>query len=224
MRKTLVKSASALLVVILICSESIAQTAYFDNEKKLYGITNAFGKDILKPSFTDMRAFQNGLSLFEKDGKWGLIDDKGKIILKPSFATEDECAKASESYFTTAKNKSTDNSKLVPFQNQKTGLYGYKDNSGKIVIEAQYNYAFKFSEALALVQKKKSYFFIDESGAEVIQVNPQWSWIEGTGGIFQNGLFEFRVNDNPQFYVLINNKGDIIKKMNQGVFPTFINR
>ena len=222
MRKTILR----LLVLInfLNVININAQTVYFDNNTKLYGITNALGKDILKPSFSDMRIFQHGLALFQKDGKWGLVNEKGKIILKPTFTTEDECGVASESYITAAKNKTIDNTKLVSFQDDKTKLYGYKDLTGKIIIEAQYNYAFNFSEGLALAQKRSGYVFIDENNKEVIQVNPQWFWIEGAGGVFQNGLFEFKVEGNPKTYLLINKEGEVIKNMNQGVFPTFINR
>ena len=65
-----------------------SQTVYYDNQTKLFGITNEFGKDILKPTYKEMRVFENGVSKFKQNEKWGLINEKGIVILPAVFETE----------------------------------------------------------------------------------------------------------------------------------------
>jgi hypothetical protein len=119
------------------------------------------------------------------------------------------------------------NEKLFGFQDKKTGMYGYRDSNKKTIIEPKYNFAFEFADGIALIAKVRgaanNYAVIDENGIEQFQVNNQWSWIEGTNVRFTNGLIEFKDNYASE-YILVNKKGEIIKRMKKGVFPSFINR
>lgn len=56
--------------------------------------------------------------------------------------------------------------KLTSFE--KKGKYGFKDETGKVVIEAKYKYVKDFSEELAAVKLKDKWGYIDKTGAEVI--------------------------------------------------------
>lgn len=59
---------------------------------------------------------------------------------------------------------------LKAFKNDKE-LWGYKDENGKEIIPAKYNYAWSFNDGLARVRNKKmKYGFIDKTGKEVIPV------------------------------------------------------
>lgn len=52
------------------------------------------------------------------------------------------------------------------------GRYGYKDENGKVIIEAKYSEADSFSEGLAAVKEFGSYWgFIDKTGKEIIPFN-----------------------------------------------------
>ena len=51
------------------------------------------------------------------------------------------------------------------------GKYGYKDQSGKIVVEPKYDRAYNFSEGLAMVELNKKWGFIDEKGKEIAYDN-----------------------------------------------------
>jgi hypothetical protein len=335
-----------LSILLLPIKQLTAQTVYYDNQSKLYGITNEFGKDILKPTYKEMRVFVNGLCKFKQNEKWGIINEKGVVVLPAEFDTEYDFSdegineglfaakkngkygyysekgilviankfdwtmefcegmawvKVGEKYsfinkkgdyITTKwfddvnivggisygidekrvydkdggyytqgepdyykinkegvvnladnqdalrKNKNTHlawcDKSNAPIQKltayNTVNLYGYKDQTGKVVIEAQYSYVFGFSEGLSLVQKAGVYSFINETGKDVIQINPNWKWIQGTNVVFQNGLIEFeylvsKPDDEIQKweYILINKKGEIIKKMAEGVFPSWNN-
>ena len=338
-----------LSIQFLKVNNLLSQTVYYDNQTKLYGITNEFGKDILKPTYKEMRVFINGLSKFKQNEKWGLINEKGIIVLPAEFETEydfsdqgvsegllaakkggkygyynekgvliiehkfdwtsqfcngmawiqigerysfinkkgeyitnkwfdkidiiegisygidekrvydkdgsyytqgepdyykvsldgkvikaenkDELKRKSTGFILPDCNKSeTKSQKLFPYKNDK--FYGFKDQLGKVIIEAKFYYVFNFSEELALVQTSPTgnYAFINQSGNVAIQINPNWNWINGSNPAFQNGLFEFsylisKPDDEIQKweYVLINKKGEIIKKMAEGVFPSWNN-
>ncbi len=59
---------------------------------------------------------------------------------------------------------------LKAFKNDKE-LWGYKDENGKEIIPAKYNYAWSFNDGIARVRNKKmKYGFIDKTGKEVIPV------------------------------------------------------
>ncbi len=74
-----------LSIQLLTIRQLTAQTVYYDNDTKFYGIIDRTGKNILKPIFDEMTMFENGLSRFKKDNKWGLINEKGIVVLKPYF-------------------------------------------------------------------------------------------------------------------------------------------
>ncbi len=50
------------------------------------------------------------------------------------------------------------------------GLYGYKDGEGKIRIEAQYYYAWDFSEGLAKVKLNDKWGYVDKKGNEYLDM------------------------------------------------------
>lgn len=94
---------------------------------------------------------ENIIKLFSVSiaGKYGYINEKGKIIIKPQF---DYAASFKEGF---AK---------VEIDNK----YGYINEKGKIVIKPQYSDAYDFSEGLAAVKLNNKMVYIDKNGKEVI--------------------------------------------------------
>lgn len=86
---------------------------------------------------------------------------------------------------------------LVPFQND-DALSGFKDESGAIVIPAQYERVYPFCEGLARVRKAGQWGYIDDNGNIII--DPQFD----EAGNFSGGLAQVR--KGPKQY-LINTKG-----------------
>lgn len=140
---------------------------------------------------------------FEKDGKWGVVNGKGEIILDPKYASIEIPGKL----------KNEDLIKVEDFN----GKTGYIDFSGKEIIPLIYDrgtsfsegYAFvcsegsypimvdiqgngkelegimmvsRLSEGLAVFQKARRYGFLDKNGA--IEIAPQYLSAKG----FRNGL------------------------------------
>jgi hypothetical protein len=67
-----------------------SQTVFYNNYSGLYGIIDKNGNEILEPTYKYMSQFWKGVSIYEKDGKYGIINESGKIILKAEF--EDKCS------------------------------------------------------------------------------------------------------------------------------------
>ncbi len=83
---------------------------------------------------------------------------------------------------------------LKPFSAD-NGKYGFKDESGKIIIQPKYDLAWDFSEGLAMVVLRKKYGFIDESGNEVIPLTYNYADFS-----FQNGKVQVKQNGR-YFYI-----------------------
>ncbi len=58
---------------------------------------------------------------------------------------------------------------LIPTKDETTGLYGYKDDQGNWLIEPKFEYAWRFSEGLAIVSDGKLKGFVDYIGNWVIR-------------------------------------------------------
>ena len=99
----------------------------------------------------------HSLRKFERNGYYGLQDEKGNIVVYPKY------------------------SKIQPFDEYRTGwamveIFGFKgfvDSSGKEVVPAQYDEIDKFGfyrDGCALVRKGNFYGFINTAGKEVVPV------------------------------------------------------
>ena len=91
----------------------------------------------------------NDLFTINENGKWGYIDQTGKVVIEPQF---DEAADYSEG-----------------LARVKVGVfYGFIDYSGKFVIEPQFTWVKSFSEGLAAEHSGEKWGFIDKTGKLVI--------------------------------------------------------
>lgn len=68
----------------------------------------------------------------------------------------------------------------TPFENETTGKWGYKDQHGKIIITAKYDFAFDFSEGLAVVNiggmDDGSWGFVDKTGKEIVPLKYAYAY------------------------------------------------
>ena len=92
-------------------------------------------------------------------------------------------AQTSSVYLSTPTAEPDEDKYIYPFE--ENGLWGYKDEDGKIVVEAKYVDAFEFSDGLGRVRKEKGfngkYGFVDKNGNEVIpcQYRVAYDFIDG---------------------------------------------
>ena len=106
---------------------------------------------------------KSGLFAVEIDGKWGFINARGQIVIKPVY---DRVGFFSEGLASARVN----------------GKWGFIDTTGKIMIPAQFTYADCFSEGLATVTKGDQFGYIDRTGRWIIPAQFQ------TANAFQQGL------------------------------------
>jgi hypothetical protein len=100
-----------------------------------------------------------GLIPFEQNEKWGYINNKGKIIIKPQFERAEPFSEGLAAV--------DDGSK-----------HGFINAAGKFVIEPQYELANSFSEGLAPVAKKIGgpWGYIDSKGNTIIAPRFHWAY------------------------------------------------
>jgi len=127
--------------------------SFYDRETGKYGFMDKYGKIVIKPQFDGVESFSGGLAKVNigakwkdkegylhprqlREGKWGLVDETGKIICKPQF---DYMGKFTEG--------------IAPIE--KHGKWGYIDKIGNIIIKPQFAHVGYFSDGLAPVQKIK---------------------------------------------------------------------
>ena len=117
-----------------------------------------------------MSSFKDGLAEVRVRKKWGYINKKGKMVIKPQFRY------AGKFYEGLAQAKTMD------------GKYGFIDKTGKFVIKPQFSSANDFSEGLAPVGiplkeiTKGKYGYIDKTGNFLI--SPQyWSALKFYEGL-----------------------------------------
>lgn len=176
MKNLLLKKLFLILLMLFFNTlNSIAQTVYYDNSTQLYGIIDSSGKDILEPTFDSMTIFENGLSRFKKNEMCGLIDEKGKIILR--FESED--VQFSKYGF---------NDGLIAVRLKKK--YGYYSESGKQIIPHIFDSAGQFCNGKAWVKTNGKYCFINKDGKYILD-----KWFDEIGTI--EGIL-YGVNDNER--------------------------
>ncbi len=97
-------------------------------------------------TFAQSPATQPRLRPIQQNGKWGYIDNTGKVMIRPQFDGVEEFSEG-----------------LAAFENE-DGKHGYIDETGKIVIAAKFDSFTSFSEGLAAVSQDLKWGYIDKSG------------------------------------------------------------
>ncbi len=112
------------------------------------------GKVVIEANnkYYDVDNFAEGLApVADKDGKWGYIDKKGKLVI--------DCQYDSASSF-------SDGLARV----KKDGKIGYINSKNKVVIDFIYDEGNSFSEDLAYVRKENDSMFIDKKGKTILSL------------------------------------------------------
>ena len=136
--------------------------AVVGKEKK--GFLDKRGKLIIPMQYAEATIFSDGLAFVRETAKSAVIaiDTKGKEVFRlPPDVTN--ARRFSEGF--------------AAFFDQKKGLWGYIDKTGKVVIEPQYKESGDFSCGLATAGSRNAYGFIDAKGKVVIEpqfVEQRW--------------------------------------------------
>lgn len=142
---------------LAVVGKSIGLDENYDEIIK-YGYINTDGKISIEFQFDSAESFKNGIANVKLANEEFQIDFQGNKITKP-------------------KTENIENFNYpIKFENQKylsnlgiINSYGYKNNSGKIIISPIYTEANEFKNGLALVSVNHDYFYILPSGEELYQ-------------------------------------------------------
>lgn len=125
-----------------------------------------------------------------KDGKYGVMDDKGNYI----FQGYSEIKDFSEGLFVFATKMKTEGSYGKP-------IYGFVDINGREIISPQYDQALTFSDGVAAVEKEKKWGYINKQGKIVIPIQYEEAYN------FHDGMAFVKTKEN---YLVINKQGKIV--------------
>ena len=153
---------------------AIAVLAYSDSDAR-YALINSKSEDILPPIFEGLELIVNGVYKFKLNGKYGLVDSKGNILLQNLYEGigkfEDNLACISI---------------IDTFNNYK--LYGYIDSYGKEILPTVFEFIGKRHDKYSVIMSNGVWelFNVDNHNRTRI---PKASYV----GPLQNGLFKINI-------------------------------
>ncbi|MFN8575629.1 MAG: WG repeat-containing protein [Candidatus Sericytochromatia bacterium] len=176
--------------------------------------------------FNYVECFNENFAKVSLIGKWGFIDKKGSIVIKPKYdwvklfkyglniVSDEESIKIinNKGEIVADKNINTQShySKKVfsyYIKNVKskstTYKYGLSDYSGKIITKPVFDEIYDFSEGVFVVAKDNKFSFIDETGKYIIKDKFE------NAKSFNDGLASVKIDDKWGF---INKNGDLLIK------------
>ena len=148
--------------------------AYFKKNGR-YGFLNSKGQQVIVPQYEEVQNFTSQYTWVKRAGVYGLIDLQGFEVIIPYYDNIIEF----------------DDSGLARVG--KDEKYGFVDNTGNVVVDNKYDYAFSFEEDLAVVRVNKKYGFIDTKGNEVIPIiyDGATSMSEGLAAVKQGNTYGY---------------------------------
>jgi hypothetical protein len=165
-----------------------------------YGFMNTKGDTVIYPKYERAGDFSNGLCMASTDGgKFGYIDKKGNWVIQPIYEIG-VTLKINDEYDYT--DRAYSDGYVAIDKNDK---YGLMDKTGKMVLDAKFDWLGKYSEGLIPAKKDTLYGFIDLKGNWVIK--PEYNSAEA----FYHGLAA--VSKGPydeEHWGFINHAGKVI--------------
>jgi hypothetical protein len=137
------------------------------------GFSDAFGRAVIPPQFSDCGVFSEGLAPIQVDQRWGYIDETGETVITPQFL---------------AANSFSDGLAFVTASAESKVVI---DRHGRILFPAEYFEHGKFSEGLAPVRLVHSWICPD-ANFEVRERCPDgkglprdaaWGYIDASGAM-----------------------------------------
>ena len=132
------------------------------------GYIDKTGAIVIPPQFREVDDFSDGLAHVQvKDGDYVFINKVGDMAVKFDFDYESD-----QPYFSEG---------LVSVKID--GKYGFADKMGRIVIEPQFEEAYRFSEGLAAACIREGWGYIDKTGGWVIEPRDYWNAYNFSDGL-----------------------------------------
>lgn len=145
------------------------------NGKLLYGLITRSGVWALEPSWSNVRPYSEGLAAVEQDGKWGFINEAGKIVI-PCVYRE-----------------------VGDFHNGRAAVreastFSYIDPDGDIAVKAAYTSAGIFGSDMAFVEQDGKQYTIDKVGQKIT------SWGNERGTYYSEGFAVIKSGNTCSYY------------------------
>ena len=154
--------------------------AVFRNQDGLYGVMSTDGKIIIDPIYNSIGndesdpfdvthpLFKNGMTLVRLEGKSGLIDKTGKVVL---MKRNEEINSTDSMKIAAVASQKALKTELTWIQG-KNGNYGLMNRSGKMLTKFKYMYAEPFYHGVSVVRRKdpKGYHYyqlVNTKGKEI---------------------------------------------------------
>ena len=129
---------------------------------------------IVKPEYSNIGYYNEGLCAFEKNELCGFFDENGKIAIAPKYESVADFCEGLAAV-------------LI------NGKWGFINKMGQFVIQPKFDDAWDFSEGLAAVRIGRQWGAIDKVGTIVIapQFDNLWNFNNGLAAFESNGKWGF---------------------------------
>ena len=169
-------------------------------------LIDSSGKTILSTDkYSVLNNSEGMLSVLNKDYKYGFVNLKGKVVVKPDLDFVDDISEGLAVFGIKDPNG---------VENQL--IYGYINKKGKVALPAIYKHAFNFSDGLADVVIGDSLFFIDKKGNKILRFSSNFNSDYNSFG----NMFEYTHGfKNGVAIIIQNNKFAWIDKKGNYIIP-----
>ncbi len=202
---------SLMIICILFLQNNVIPIKIFANDIQVKEYTVPLGELAIKHQFEEAYNFNEGVAVVKKDGKYGIIDNTGKLITPYEFdivGNEPELEKDSYLYYD--ENEFRDGLLSV----KKNDEWAVIDKSGKIIVPyGKYDYIGSFNEGLAATKKGDKWGYINKEGEVIIDFEfdnannfseelaavkkqDEWGYIDKAG----KTIIDFKFKNNDDFY------------------------
>jgi len=161
MKKILLLIAVLFILSCVNKTRSPEMLKVFEQDNR-FGYCNAQDKVVIPPRFYLAQPFNRfGIAAVADDSGWCYINTTGKVVIRPFIYDN------GQDYFSEGLARFTWN-----------GKFGYFDESGKVVIEAQFDFAAPFSEGMAAVCQSCT---LQQEGEHRFYQGGKWGFIDHRG-------------------------------------------
>lgn len=155
-----------------------AQTLTEDRESRLFGFKNSKGGWCIEPRFQRATPFHGEKRLYsvvKYDGSWGCIDDRGNMVVRNIFPSQEEAELAGSQW----QGAGEPGKWLYPALNPTTHRWGYVNYYGEWKFPAEY---------------QDAGFFLGEEPLSfaAIKTDERWGCIDAKGILIINNVFDSR--------------------------------
>jgi hypothetical protein len=168
------------VLISFISVTSYGQDLISFQEGNLYGFKNTDGKIIVQPKYDWVGCrFYNGFTLVQQDGKNGVMDNKGNVVIPLKYNSIDISNYATEEIIS------------VSIDNK----YGYIDKKGNVVIDIKYENTGNFKNGLLRVMENGKWGIIKSD--RTILANCSYDEIKN----YCNGYAIVRIGNGEKLYM-----------------------